>query len=252
MRHSYRSGTRTPCHRHGRPRAGHPLLSLSPAIETWMAGPSPAMTDKRQRRLSIALRLCACVSFRRVAVGGAEILREMLQRAHHGIWDEPAQRAQRTELHRVAEVPQQIEICLHSLAADDAIDHLHAPDRADAARRALPARLFGAELHGEARLLREVHRVVEHHNAAMADEAVAGGERLIVERRVEQCRREIGTERPAHLHCAGRPDSVPPPMSFTSSPNVTPKPHSNSPPYLMLPASWIGIVPRERPMPISR
>ena len=39
-------------------------------------------------------------------------------------------------------------------------------------------------------------------------------------------------------------------MSLTSSPSVTPKPVSNRPPCLMLPASWIGIVPRERPMPM--
>ena len=33
-----------------------------------------------------------------------------------------------------------------------------------------------------------VDRVVEHHDAAMADQPVDGGERLVVERRVEQLR----------------------------------------------------------------
>jgi hypothetical protein len=40
---------------------------------------------------------------------------------------------------------------------------------------------------------------------------------------------------------------VPPPISSTSAPSVMPKAVSNSPPYLILPASWIGMVPRERP-----
>jgi hypothetical protein len=47
----------------------------------------------------------------------------------------------------------------------------------------------------------------------------------------------------------GRPDNVPPPISLTISPNVRPNPASNNPPYLTLPASWIGIVPRDRPKP---
>ena len=47
-------------------------------------------------------------------------------------------------------------------------------------------------------------RVVEHHDAAMADQPVGGGERLVVERRVEQLAREIGAERAADLHGAHR------------------------------------------------
>ena len=88
---------------------------------------------------------------------------------------------------------------------DDAVDRLDAARRADAAGRALAAGFDGAELHGEARLLGHVDGVVEHHDAAMADQAVARGEGLVVERRVEQRAREIGAERPADLHRADRP-----------------------------------------------
>ena len=91
------------------------------------------------------------------------------------------------------------------LAGDDAVDHLHAAHRADAARRTLAAGLRGAELHREARLVAMSDGVVEHHHAAMADQSIARGERLVVERRVEQGRREIGAERPADLHRAHRP-----------------------------------------------
>ena len=98
--------------------------------------------------------------------------------------------------------------------------------------------------------LAHVDGVVEHDDAAMADQAVARRKGLVVERRVEQRAREIGAERAADLHRADRtPVNVPPPMSSTSSPSVTPNAVSNSPPWRMLPASWIGMVPRERPMP---
>jgi hypothetical protein len=87
----------------------------------------------------------------------------------------------------------------------------------------------------------------------MADQAVLGRKGLIVERRIEQRAREIGAERAADLHRAHRPaGAVPPPISSTSSPSVMPKATSNRPPCLTLPAIWIGIVPRERPMPKSR
>ena len=137
------------------------------------------------------------------------------------------------------------------LAGDDAVDHLDAAHRADPAGRALAAGFDGAELEGEAGLRRHVDGVVEHDDAAMADQPVGGGEGLVVERRVEQRGREIGAERPADLHGAHRPAgrACRRRCRSTSSPSVTPKAVSNSPPCLMLPASWIGIVPRERPMP---
>ena len=91
------------------------------------------------------------------------------------------------------------------LAANDAVDDLDAADRADAARRALAAGFDRAEFHREARLLRHVDGVVEHDDAAMADQAVARRERLVVERRVEQRAGEIGAERAADLHRAHRP-----------------------------------------------
>ena len=91
------------------------------------------------------------------------------------------------------------------LVLDDAVDHLDAARRADPAGRALAAGFDRAEFHREARLLGHVDRVVEHHDAAMADQAVARREGLVVERRIEQRAREIGAERPADLHRAHRP-----------------------------------------------
>jgi hypothetical protein len=95
-----------------------------------------------------------------------------------------------------AEVFEHREVAGAILAADDAIHGLDAAGRADAAWRALAARLDRAELHREAGLLRHVDGVVEHDDAAMADQPVARGKRLVVERRVEQCPREVGPSGP--------------------------------------------------------
>ena len=53
-------------------------------------------------------------------------------------------------------------------------------------------------------LLREIDRVVENDDAAMADHAAALGERFIVEGHVKEARRPVGAERAADLHRAHR------------------------------------------------
>ena len=98
----------------------------------------------------------------------------------------------------------------------------------------------------------QVDGVVEDHDAAMADHALLGGEGLVVQRRVEQRRREIGAQRPADLHRAQRPAAGRAAAEIVdrARASVRPKAFSTSPPCLILPASWKGSVPRERPMPI--
>src|SRR5690606_37847603 len=91
------------------------------------------------------------------------------------------------------------------LASENAIDDLDAAHRADAARRALTARLDRAEFHREARLLPEIDRIVKDDDAAVADHRTERGERLVVERRVELRRMDIRAERAADLDRADRP-----------------------------------------------
>ena len=83
--------------------------------------------------------------------------------------------------------------------------------------------------------------------------AAVRGEGFVVERRVEQRFREIGAQRPADLHGAERPsgERCRRRSRRSASRSVRPKAFSTRPPCLMLPASWIGSVPRERPMPKS-
>src|SRR6202020_2279212 len=52
------------------------------------------------------------------------------------------------------------------------------------------------------RLLRQIDRVVEHHDSAVPQQPVARGEGLVIELRVEQRRREVGAERTTHLYGA--------------------------------------------------
>ena len=135
----------------------------------------------------------------------AEIFGEMRERAHHRIRREPAERAQRTELHRIAEIFEQRDVGARG-PRRAMIRSITSTPRVEPMRQGvhLPQHLDRAELHREARLLGHVDGVVEHDDAAMADQAVARGEGLVVERRVEQRAREIGAERPADLHRAHR------------------------------------------------
>src|SRR5580704_3997240 len=111
---------------------------------------------------------------------GAEIFPEMFQRAHDGVGGEAAQRAERTELHGVAEVFDDGDVLRHALAGADLVDGLDAAGRPDPARRALAAGFDGAEFHRKARLPGHVDAVVEHHDAAVADQAVAAREGFVV------------------------------------------------------------------------
>jgi hypothetical protein len=110
-----------------------------------------------------------------------KILREVPDRAHHGIGCEPAERAERAKFECLAELLDQGEV-----GGDVAgrrwifATRLGPAHRADPARRALAAALDAAELEGEAGHRGHVDGVVEHHDAAVADQAVGGGEGLDV------------------------------------------------------------------------
>src|SRR3954452_21946971 len=131
-----------------------------------------------------------------------EILPEVLQCAEHGVGREAAECAELAELHGVAEVFDEREIFGDALAAHDLLDSFDATGRADPARRALATGFDGAEFHCEACLLAHVDAVVEHDDTAVADQTVARGKSLVVERSVEQRAREIGPQGTADLHGA--------------------------------------------------
>src|SRR5215470_14502715 len=92
----------------------------------------------------------------------AEIFTKVFQRTYHRVGGETAERAQRTELHGVAEVFDHGEIFGYALATTDLIDGLNTTRGTDPARCTLAAGFDGAELHREASLLGHVDAVIEH------------------------------------------------------------------------------------------
>ncbi len=156
----------------------------------------------------------------------------MGERAHHRIGREAAQRAERTELHRVAEVFEHGEVLRRSSRCAMMRSMISTP-RVEPMRQGvhLPQDSIAQNSIANRACFGHVDAVVEHHDAAMADQAVARGKGFVVERRVEQRAgsKRRAARRPARPAPAGRV-TVPPPMSSTSSPSVTPKAISNRPP----------------------
>jgi hypothetical protein len=114
----------------------------------------------------------------------------------------PPQRAERAELHGVAEIFDDSDILRDAVAGADLVDGFDTAGRADAAGCALAAGFDGAEFHREACLPGHVDAVVEHHDAAMADQAIARRKGFIVEGGIEQRTREVRAKRAADLHRA--------------------------------------------------
>src|SRR5262245_11366360 len=135
----------------------------------------------------------------------SEVLGEMIECAHNWIRCKATERAQRSELHGVAEVGNEREVGLRRFAGDDLFDGLNAARRADATGGALAAALNGAELEGKPGLARHVDGVVEYHHTAVPNEPIACGKGLVIKGRVEQRARKIGAKRPTHLYRLYRP-----------------------------------------------
>src|SRR5258707_1279516 len=72
----------------------------------------------------------------------------------------------------------------------------------------------GTELECIAGLRGHVDRIVEHHDATVAEHAAALREGLIVERRVEFRFGPVAAERPAYLYRADRPACTRTPAEF--------------------------------------
>ena len=113
-----------------------------------------------------------------------------------------AQAAERALRHRLAEILEQPQISIAIDAVQNAIDHFDAASRADAARRALSARLDRTEFHRITRHARHVDRIVERHDAAMTEQRTDAAQRLVVDGSVELRRRNVGAQRTADLDCA--------------------------------------------------
>ena len=80
------------------------------------------------------------------------------------------------------------------------VNNLYAACRANTAGRALAAGFNRTKLHGKARLLRHVHRVVEYDDATMAKHGADFDECLVVQRCVQLLRRQVRAEWATNLN----------------------------------------------------
>src|SRR5208337_1543512 len=88
--------------------------------------------------------------FRRRREPAGEILGEILDRARNGVRNEAAERAERTEFHRLAKLIDEREIRGGVDPGPDFVQRLHPTNRADPAGRALAAAFERTELENRA------------------------------------------------------------------------------------------------------
>ena len=104
-----------------------------------------------------------------------EVLGEQRKRTAHRHGCQAPHGAQGAVSHDLAQVDEDLDVGVAVLTLADLVDELDPACGADAARGALATALGRTELHREAGLLGHVDGVVEGHDPAVADQAVAGG-----------------------------------------------------------------------------
>ena len=133
-----------------------------------------------------------------------EVLAELVAELRHAARDRHrgrvAEHAEALADDPVADVERQLEVALGRGSLLDRAHQLDEPARADAARRALAARLVHVELRDPQRELDDARPLVDHRHDARADEVALLAERVGVERRVEVVRRHHRERRAAHHH----------------------------------------------------
>ena len=102
--------------------------------------------------------------------------------------------------HGVAQVAQKFDLLGLVFPFCDAVNHLDAAGRANAARCAFTAGLNGAELHRVACQLGHVGGVVMHHDAAVTDSGADRDIGFVVEGNIPMRFRHVGAQRATHLH----------------------------------------------------
>ncbi len=106
-----------------------------------------------------------------------EVYREVLNGAQYRVRRHAAQSAERTCKHCVAQILEQrgagrgLRGVLRLSRSDNAVHHFHSSYGPDPARRALPARLDGAELHRVSSHHRHVDGIVEDDDSAVPHHA---------------------------------------------------------------------------------
>ena len=129
-----------------------------------------------------------------------------VMRAHHRVGREAAQRAERAELHRVAEVGDQREVLLAARCRRRSCRCVSTP-RVEPMRQGVHLPQLSMAQNSMAKRACFSMSAVSSNTVmpAWPIRPSLRGEGLVVERRVEQRAREIGAERAADLHRLDRP-----------------------------------------------
>ena len=129
-----------------------------------------------------------------------------VERAHHRIGREAAQRAERAELHRVAEILEQREV-RRAIAGRAMMSSMVSTPRVEPMRQGVHLPQDSMAQNSMAKRACCAMSTVSSNTTTppWPIRPSRGGEGLVVERRVEQGAREIGAERPADLDRAHRP-----------------------------------------------
>ena len=162
----------------------------------------------RAHRAALALRRVDRVAHELRALAGAALLvadvlevlvHEVLERRAHGVGGGLAEAAERRLVHRVADLPHVGDVLLRAVAGADLLQVVEELAPADAARRALAAALVHREVEVELRDVHHAVRLVHDDEAARAHDRADLRERLVVDRRVEELRRDDAAGGPAGL-----------------------------------------------------
>ena len=125
---------------------------------------------------------------------------EVLERGQHGIGCRLAQPADAARHDTARQLFELFQIPFAAVARADAIQDLQHPLRADAAERALAARLVLREAQEVAGDVDHAIGVVEHHQSAAAHDRADLDQRLVVHRCVGQRGGDAAAGRTTHLH----------------------------------------------------
>src|SRR3954451_634163 len=130
-----------------------------------------------------------------------DVLLELLAESVHVARDRHrrrvAERAEALAEDAVADVEQQVEVALLRAPVLERVEDLHHPPRADAARRALAARLVHIELRDTEAELHHAAAVVDRDDRARPEHRAGLRERVVVERWVDLGRGEDRRRRSA-------------------------------------------------------
>ena len=135
-----------------------------------------------------------------VANMGLVFITEELDGSQHGICRRTSQRSQRSVLHHAADFLKQLDIALFAAAFANLVENVAHLPQAFAARRAFSAAFLVQEVNVVARNLHHAAAIVHDNHAAGAHHGAVLGQRIKINRQVQQAFGNAAARRTARLN----------------------------------------------------